>query len=76
MDHTPDKTQKCPASTRKENAVVGCMSREKARRLKQPFSLHQALRRLHVGLHPVLGTMLQPVCGSAGERAEASTEAD
>lgn len=73
MDHTPNKTQKCPAGTRKGNAVVGCMNREKA---KQPFLLHLALRRLHGGLHPGWGTTLQPACGSTGERAETSTKAD
>lgn len=76
MDHTLNKTKKCPAGTRKGNAIVGCMNRGKARRLKQPFSLHLALRRIHVGLHSSMGTVLQPVCSSTGERAKASTEAD
>lgn len=40
--------------------------RKKARHLKQPFSLHLAQKRLHGGLHSDLGTMPQPVCGSAG----------
>lgn len=74
MDHKPNKTQKCPAGTRKANTILGCMNRVTARHLKQPFSLHLALRRLHVGLRPGLSTTLQPLCGSTGDRAEASTE--
>lgn len=73
---TPNKIQKCPADTRQGNTIVGCMNRKKARHLKQPFSLHLALKRLHGGLRSDLGTMPQPVCGSAGGRAEVSTEAD
>lgn len=67
---TPNKIQKYPADTRKGRTIAGCMNRKKTRHL------HLALKRLHGGLHSDLGTMPQPVCGSAGARAEVSTEAD
>lgn len=51
-DHKLNKTQKCPAGTKKGSTILGCRNRETARHLEQPFALHLALRKLHVGPCP------------------------
>lgn len=53
-DHKLNKTQKCPAGTKKGSTILGCRNRETARHLEQPFALHLALRKLHVGPCPYL----------------------